>query len=134
MHTITEIDPWNLTGTLVFRAPDPGLVAGPHPDGYDEWDPKQKSQWRKEQYQPVLDWLAGLGLDHVTALAMFQHQDGRYLLAATQLCVSDTGNPYIDFASDRIATRYRVLDLGTDATWPPLFDVAWYRVEAGKWC
>jgi hypothetical protein len=134
MPVVVEIEPWRLHGTLVFRAPDPGLFLGPHPDGFDTWEPKRQQEWQSEQYQPVVDWLTQLGLGHVQALAMFQHADGRYLLAVTQLCLSDTGSPYVDFASDRVATQYRVLDLGADATWPSLFDSDHYRADAGKWC
>lgn len=130
---VVEIEPWQLHGTLVFRAPDPGLCVGQRPDGFDTWEPKRKKEWHREQYQPVLDWLAELGLEHVKALAMFQHADGRYLLAVTQLCVSDSGSPYVDLASDRVATHYRVVDLGGDATWPALFDLEHYRADAGKW-
>lgn len=133
MSTITEIEPWKLKGTLVFRAPDPGLPLGSRPDGFDGWEPKQQQQWRTEQYQPVLDWLTSLGLELVSAVAMFKDADGRFLLAVTQLCADDSGEPYIDFASDRAATTYRVLDLGVDATWPELFDLDWYRRDAGKW-
>jgi hypothetical protein len=133
MSVVVEIEPWRLSGTLVFRASDPGLYVGPRPDAFDAWDVKRKREWHGEQYQPVLDWLEQLGLSHVKALAMFQHPDGRYLLAVTQLCLDDNGSPYIDLASDRVATRYRVIDLGVDATWPSLFDLDFYRTESGKW-
>lgn len=82
---------------------------------------------RALHHVPIGEWLRGLGLEDVRALVILQTDDGHYYLHVSQMVRNDTGSIVMDRALDRIATRPRILDLGTEPTWPDCLNESRYR-------
>lgn len=81
---------------------------------------------------PVGDWMHEMGLDDVRALAVFE-VDGHYHLHVSQLVRTDAGDIVLDRALGRVATRPRIIDLGTEPCWPECLNEPHYQVRRGSW-
>lgn len=134
--TVTELDPGELSGVLLFNVSVSGREPKTtvHDFGAESFTTTERGiAWvRPGHWEPIADWLAGFGVVDATALAVFRHPDGQHLLATTQLRRDRERRLVVDHASNRMATDYRVFDLGHDANWPDVLDSDEYRVH-GMW-